>query len=136
MGEIGRNAFEGRKVQLKKALLNHAVATVLALKQEHSSLISMPQPKVWFSLPSFVSDSPGPSIGDMLGTPVWEIGIPMRADAPTKFALCAKIGQTVEAGQSPCYNDVPDANYDRDLLVVCCFTKHSLASYSRQLKDY
>ena len=38
MAKIGRVAFEGRKVQLKKALLNHAVATVLSLKRKHSSL--------------------------------------------------------------------------------------------------
>ena len=57
MGEVGNSAFEERKVQLKKALHNHAVATVFALKREHTSLSSMPQPKVWFSLASYMNES-------------------------------------------------------------------------------
>ena len=48
MGKIGRVAFEGRKVQLEKALLDHAVATVLSLKREHPSLIAMSQPEMVF----------------------------------------------------------------------------------------
>ena len=57
MGVIGAQFFTGRKAQLKREMLDHAVESVLALKREHSSLYAMFQPTRWFKLPAYMNDS-------------------------------------------------------------------------------
>ena len=51
------NAFHCTKRSLKSTLLEHAVANVLAMKREHSSLSSMPQPRHWFRFPININNS-------------------------------------------------------------------------------
>ena len=139
MGEVGNSAFEGRKAQLKKALHNHAVATVLAMKQEHTSLSSMPQPKVWFTLASYVNDSP--NVGALNRCRAGDSGLGNRRPNELGFSskvcpLCQRIGKMEKLNEAHVILKCHALNYDRDSLGVSLFTNHSLTSYSRQLKDY
>ena len=139
MGEVGNGAFEGKKVKLKKALHNHVVATVLALKREHSSLSLMPQPKVWFSLASLLKDSS--NVGALNRCRAGDSGLGNRCPNELGFSykmcpLCQRMGKMEKLDEAHVILKCQALNYDRDSLGVRLFINHSLTSYSRQLKDY
>ena len=55
--KLGTMVRPERKSQQRKVLFYHAVASVLAMKRDRSSLNTMAQPKHWIKLPVYVNDS-------------------------------------------------------------------------------